>query len=109
MKKREGFVSNSSSSSFIIRKAVLTKEQYKEVIDILENGEYATDYEEDDRFIYGDAEAHNPTWKSCCATQLTELMIEKYNFNNNDFDIKYEDYPSLEGEENESKKRFRVE
>ncbi|MGL4521339.1 MAG: hypothetical protein ACRCWQ_02135 [Bacilli bacterium] len=38
MKTRNGFVSNSSSSSFIIGVALLTKEQHDEVVDKFGNG-----------------------------------------------------------------------
>jgi hypothetical protein len=61
MKIRNGFVSNSSSSSFVIRKSALNKEKLDELLKILNkyNNTFETEFIENDKYISGYLESHN--------------------------------------------------
>jgi len=61
MKIRNGFVSNSSSSSFILKKEGLTKEQVNTMQEFMKkyNGGFETEIEETDKTFEGYVEAHN--------------------------------------------------
>lgn len=61
MKIHNGFVSNSSSSSFILKKAVLTYDQINKVREFLckHDGYFESSYKEDDEYFTGYLEAHN--------------------------------------------------
>ena len=62
MKIRSGFVSNSSSSSFILRKESFKEEDLEKIRDFFKErgGSYNTELiGEDDLYMWGDLEAHN--------------------------------------------------
>lgn len=60
MRLREGFVSNSSSSSFILRKDILSEENIAEVRDFVKKYDSYLDtrIHEEDLYFHGDLEAH---------------------------------------------------
>jgi len=60
VKVRSGFVSNSSSSSFVIRKSALTIDQRNELLEIflVHNGSYTTEIEVNETTYSGELEAH---------------------------------------------------
>jgi len=80
MKIRNGFVSNSSSSSFIVRKSALTEEQQRELRDLFYKHSYQfeTEVTETKEFFLGDLEAHNGlhTGDSPIAHIFSDLMDE---------------------------------
>lgn len=57
MKNRDGFVSNSSSSSFIVHKLVIGETNFNKLIDFLTKLEKSEDYE--DLYSWGDS---GETW-----------------------------------------------
>ncbi len=63
MKIRQGFVSNSSSSSFVLRKSVLTNEQINEILNFKEkrNDWFETEIREESDYFVGYLECHNGT------------------------------------------------
>jgi len=80
MKHRLGYVSNSSSSSFIIRKAVLTEEQQNKLRDFFKEhlGCYETFMEEDASTFSGEVEAHNGVDNKETADKLLGYLIESF-------------------------------
>jgi hypothetical protein len=93
MKRRNGFVSNSSSSSFILRKSALTKEQTQEIKALFrqhkDKGE--TSIAEDDEFYRGDLEAHNAISDQCAPLHVlfADLMNNHGLAIGEDWDIEY--------------------
>lgn len=59
MKIRQGFVSNSSSSSFVLDKDGMTGEQLKEFRKLLDNNEEDTCVFESNKHFHGTVSMHN--------------------------------------------------
>lgn len=79
MKVRNGFVSNSSSSSFVIPKKYLSKDDY-EIYDQLMWGsdDYDTELHESENYIFGKVSYHNKI--------LQKIMKPYANLEGVDFD-----------------------
>lgn len=111
MKIRNGFVSNSSSSSFIIRKDVLNKRQLTKLTKFFNyyNNNFETKVEEDSHYFKGYLESHNVVFDdekdikdNIPINQLISMMGSfnipldiKYFFSTN-CEHTYGEYPSLE-------------
>ena len=102
MKIRNGFISNSSSSSFIIRKSVLTKEQEQELKIIFKKHEdnYNTSIKENPQFFEGYLEAHNALDEEGYDEPLSDIiesLMDKWKIKTfKDYNIQYEDEAYLE-------------
>jgi hypothetical protein len=102
MKKRTGFVSNSSSSSFILRKSVLSEDQINELRSFFKkyDNSYNTSVEESSDFFEGDVEAHNNfNDDESTASDLLVDLVDSFGLTlprKKYFHIVYEDYAKLE-------------
>jgi len=120
MKVRTGFVSNSSSSSFIVRKSALSTEEMNKVREFFQqrDGWFNTEIMgEDETYLWGDLEAHNtantfdfedepeegePNDKETANNLFTEMMYS-FSIGNKDYCNRYEEYVTPEnlGDSNE--------
>jgi len=92
MKIRNGFVSNSSSSSFVIHKSYLTEEQVKkmkEVYNRLKDSDQTEDYIYDDNGAYFDIEPNYIKFNAYNAPKEWHDLIESLNLPK---DAIYRDY-----------------
>ena len=77
MKTRNGFVSNSSTSSFVIAKSYMTPQQIKEFIKILENNEMdETSIQETKSYFVGEISQHDETIISWLQQQKLYQYVE---------------------------------
>jgi hypothetical protein len=101
MKIRSGFVSNSSSSSFVIRKSALTSDQKNELLEIflVHNGQYTTNIESDEMTYSGELEAHNAfdEYGNEPLTNIIENLMMRWKIKPlKDYNISYESNCELE-------------
>ena len=95
MKKRLKFVSNSSSSTFIIRKSGLPSTAFKAISDFFEkyDGHGNTDFDQksiDTLFLKGELESHwGPEDSGTTYRELFEDILEKYDIDSVDYEIRY--------------------
>jgi len=93
MKKRIGFVSNSSSSSFVVRMKVLTPEQIEEIKAFAKKHEhwFETEIEIGTEFIEGYLEAHNGTEEEddSTALEIFSEMMDSYGVTSKDYATEY--------------------
>ena len=114
MKVRSGFVSNSSSSSFILRKSALNPKEMNEIKEFfkLRDGWFNTEIMgEDDKYLWGDLEAHNQASSlgydeedkdedspedDDTASKMFSDMMDDLSLTPEDYCIKYEDFVAPE-------------
>ena len=80
MKVRVGYVSNSSSSSFIIRKSVLTEEQLNKLRAFFEEHKdwHETEMKEDDHILWGEVAAHSGVNGNAPANILLCYIVDSF-------------------------------
>ena len=110
MKVRNGFVSNSSSSSFIIKKSSLTESQLQIVLDFLDRRKrcFETELQENtEKYLIGRVEAHNiaddsdwideiskddAIYDNDTAANLLDAMLIAFGLGTKDYCIRYEEH-----------------
>lgn len=98
MKKRNGFVSNSSSSSFILRRSALSRRMTIKVGEFFKkhDGHFETCLDgnlKDDEYMTGDLDAHNTIeGESGTASVLFRDLLEEGGITSKDYCSRYEDY-----------------
>ena len=84
MKTRQGFVSNSSSSSFIIKLSDITEQQHIDILNYLDNptpdeqGWYDSqwDYRYDEKFLKGDTSMNNGVFEKWLTSNNLSDKVE---------------------------------